>query len=274
MKKRFGYNIIELLVVITAISLITAIAYKGFNILFNNIKTEGVRTEIKKVKTALAKSQAVGSIYWGGDYITDPSINGAILALTPKQNATIDTTGGTSTCNYAEIKDGTLVKRCDYDNIIYAENELFKQMEKMEFRYVAGTFRSSQFPTSKIGFLPNINGYSGIIFTDIPGIIAKKLYEEINSPKWEPTKDGLSSKRPLLIFPGGLVNFNTDTAADNMPIISTPPTSSDTGFQTFMDKKYTKSTLPPGQTNVLDYIGTQPKTTIIYMYTYRNTNWN
>jgi len=54
MLKRKGYNIIELLVVITAISLITAIGYKGFNILITNIKTEQLASQLKQIKVGLA----------------------------------------------------------------------------------------------------------------------------------------------------------------------------------------------------------------------------
>lgn len=255
---RKGYNIIELLVVITAISLIAAISYQGFNILFDNIKAEGLKTEINKAKTALAKAQAVGSIYWGGNFKTDMGIE-TMEGLNPLKLAAV------GSCNFHELSNGALSNNCDYDNIIYAETELFKKMEEMEFKYVAnaagdgGTFRSGRFPTAKIGFLPNINGYSGIVFTDIPGNMAKRLYEDLNTPKWDPTKDGLSGDRPLLVYGGG-----NAAVAD----ITTFPTAD--GFKGMVEAI---PNLPQDATKVLDYIGNQPKTTLIYMYTYRKASW-
>jgi len=274
MKKRMGYNIIELLVVITAISLITAIAYKGVNILFDNIKVEGVKTEISKLKAGLGKSQAVGNIYWGGDLTqaTGP-ISTVMNFLTPLQHPS-NVTGG---CNFSELYDGAFQKNCSYDNIIAAERELFLQMGQMEFKYVNSdhTFRSSQFPVAKIGFLPNVNGYAGIIITDIPGNIAKKVYQDLNSPKWDPIHDGLTSDRPLLIFPGGLDSINVATLP-TLPIMDTTLGANDgTGLSTYMTTSASTGwdVGVANKNKALDYISNIPKVTIIYMYTYRNKTW-
>ena len=270
LKKRKGYNIIELLVVITAISLITAIGYKGFNILFDNIKTEGVKTEFAKIKTALAKSQAVGNIYWGGDIVTASGspIHDGIVSLSPLKEPDDGTTNG---CHYGELYNNAWENTCSYTNILAAERELFLKMEDMEFRYVGdpntgGNFRSSQFPTAKIGFLPNMNGFAGIIMTDIPGNIAKKLYEDVNSPKWDPIHDGKTSDRPLIIFDGGTSTLDPDVATD-----ITFPNDTE-GFTTLLPS--TTPTFPDAtSTNALDVISTLPKVTLVYIYTFRKKTW-
>jgi len=62
-KKRKGYNVIELLVVITAISLISAIGYKGVNILINNIKAEQLSSQLKQIEIGLANYYADTGTY-------------------------------------------------------------------------------------------------------------------------------------------------------------------------------------------------------------------
>jgi len=272
--KRNGYNIIELLVVITAIALITAIGYKGFNILFDKIKTEGLKTEISKAKTALANAQKVGSIYWGGDFVGVTRQD--MEKISPKENAKTDD------CNYYEMVDGSLQNNCKYDNIIYAERKLFKEMKIMEFRYVkesdgGGNFRSSRFPSSKIGFLPNINGFAGIVFSDIPGNIAAKVYESLNSPVWKPTKDGLTSERPVLIFPA---NVEVKNIGANMPSLPNSTSSSSasgtdtaTGFKGLMPDIIESAPKTVAKGKELDYISSLPKVTLIYIYTYKTTKW-
>jgi len=61
--KRKGYNIIELLVVITAIALITAISYKGVNVLLNKIKAQQLISQLKQIKVGLANYYADTGTY-------------------------------------------------------------------------------------------------------------------------------------------------------------------------------------------------------------------
>jgi len=248
MKKRMGYNIIELLVVITAISLITAIGYKGVNILFDNIKTEGLKTEISKVKTALAKSQAAGNVYWGGDFTGVSRTE--LTAINPLPNA------DATTCNYRVlISDSLDDTYCGRDNVINAEHELYKKMLEMEFKFADGTFRSGRFPTSSIGFLPNFNGYSGILFSDVPGNIARRVYEDLNTPKWQPLKDGLTSNRPIMIFKANSSTVNFEyTTTDGL-------------------SKLLEEVVPATDVDPLKTIGGIPKVTLIYMYTHRKETW-
>jgi len=257
MKQRSGYNIIELLIAITAIALITAIGYKGVNVLFDSIKVEGVKTEISKVKVALAKAQAAGSIYWGGKFA------GTTREEMKKINPNPLATGTSGGCNYYSYSGSSASDFCTYENVINAEQELYKKMLEMEFKFTDGTFRSSRFPTSSIGFTHNINGYSGIVFSDLPGNIAKKLYEELNTPKWTPKKDGLSSDRPILIFAAS----SSIGSIDELPDVTN-------GFEGLLDPvKGLTEALNKNTDGGLEYIGTQPKVTLIFMYTYKKSSW-
>lgn len=62
-KKRSGYNVIELLIAITAIALITAIGYKGVNILINNIKAEQLISQLKQIEVGMANYYADTGTY-------------------------------------------------------------------------------------------------------------------------------------------------------------------------------------------------------------------
>lgn len=62
-KLRKGYNVIELLVVITAISLIAAIGYQGINILLNNIKAEQLLSQLKQIQIGMANYYADTGTY-------------------------------------------------------------------------------------------------------------------------------------------------------------------------------------------------------------------
>jgi len=81
MKKRLGYNVIELLVVITAISLISAIAYKGVNVLLNNIKAEQLSSQLRQIKIGLGQYYA--------DTGTYPTKLSELLTKTAPLDATI-----------------------------------------------------------------------------------------------------------------------------------------------------------------------------------------
>jgi prepilin-type N-terminal cleavage/methylation domain-containing protein len=63
MQKRKGYNVIELLVVITAISLIMAIGYKGVNVLMNNIKAEQLASQLRQIQVGMGKYYADTGTY-------------------------------------------------------------------------------------------------------------------------------------------------------------------------------------------------------------------
>jgi len=121
LSNRKGFTLVELLVVISIIGILSAIAVPKFSSATNSAKKAKIQADLRTIDSAISITIAEGNTPTAGLVSADANVS-AKLAAVPTPPADYTATGYTAATTYSIAKDGTTYRAIVTGNTFHAEN--------------------------------------------------------------------------------------------------------------------------------------------------------